>query len=665
LFLGLSSAEAVSTSFFRAETSDDLSTGTPENISVIKDGTIVLSPPLAQKFESLEPYIWSVAVDSRGNIYAGTGNEGRIYMIKPSGDSTLLFDSPEAEILSLVIDEKGKVYAGSAPGGIIYQVDENGGKVLFDSDEKYIWSMALDKNGDIIAGTGDKGRVYRVKKNGEAQVILESGQVNITKVVVRDGKVYAGSANDGILFEMDGKTTRVIYDTAEKEVRSILFDAQGNILVGATNGEPAPGEAPKPDESSGGSVKSGASSIYRIAENGTATQIVSWPSYTLLDMAMIKSGDMVVGTGEEGRLLKVTQDGATETINQVKALQAISIATNDQFIISTGNMGKVYTLGKEPAATGTFTSGALDAVTISSWGVISWNAEAPSGTGIGVQTRSGNTEKPDQTWSQWSESYDNSKGSKVTSPEARFLQWRAVLSTKNPSATPALRDVSIAYLQENIKPSIGDIKLEPSAADKQPAGQGQDVAGKTRPPLRGLQTVSWTAQDPNADSLKYTVQFRGTGQTNWLMMGDDLRTTSYSFDTQSLPDGKYTIRVKASDSPSNPDNIALTDERESDPFIIDNTPPEVFRMGSDEKPGRKYRITFQVEDGTSPIASCEYSVDAKPWRPVFPIDEIFDTIEESFVFETPSLSVGQHVVVVRATDAAANIGANRLIVEAK
>ncbi|TET43799.1 hypothetical protein E3J62_12195 [candidate division TA06 bacterium] len=667
-FATLHLAEAVSTTFFRTETFEDFSRGKQENISIKKDGSVVLSPPLTEKFESVEPYIWSIASDKKGNIYAGTGNEGKILKIQPNGDSSVIFDSPEAEILSMVIDGSGKLYAGTAPGGIIYRVNDSGGKVLFDSEEKYIWSMAIDKNGDLIAGTGDKGRIYRVKKNGSAQVILESGQTNITKVAVHEGKIYAGSAHDGILFLIDGKKTKVLYDTPEKEIRSILFDEAGNILVGTTSGESAPSSSPSrakrgDDEPRGEAapVTPGASAIYKVSKDGTTTQVVSWSSYTLLCMAMLPDGDIVVGTGEEGQLLRVARDGTTEILSRVEALQVLSIASNEEeFILSTGNMGRVYTLGKTYAAKGYFTSQSLDALTISFWGVISWTAYTPERTSVSVQTRSGNTEKPDQTWSDWSKSSTKGEGEKVSSPPARFLQWKAELSTKNSHVTPTLRDVSVAYLQKNLDPKITGVTVKPLSS-----GQTEGSSGRPRQDLRGEVIVSWTAEDPNGDSLQFVVQFKGTGQRNWFTMESDLKMSSHTFDSQSLPDGKYRIRVKASDSPSNPDDLALGDVRESDPFVIDNTPPEVFRMGADVKRGRKYRITFQVEDDASPVANCEYSIDGNPWRPVFPIDQIFDTKEESFVLETSSLSGGQHIIVVKATDRAQNIGTNRLIIDVK
>jgi len=671
-FMTLHLAEAVSTTFFRTETFEDFSRGTQENISLKKDGSVVLSPPLTEKLNSIEPYIWSVVSDKKGNIYAGTGDEGKVIKIGPDGDSSTIFDSPEAEILSMVIDGSGKLYAGSAPGGIIYQVNKSGGKVFFDSEEKYIWSMAIDKNGDIIAGTGDRGRVYRVKKNGSAEVIMESKQTNITRVAVHEGKIYAGSADDGILFVLDGKKTKVLYDTPEKEIRSILFDETGNILVGTTNAEsgPSPSNPARGRTGDEGAraeaapATRGASAIYKVSKDGTATQLISWSSYTLLCMAMFPNGDIVVGTGEEGRLLRVAGDGTTEALESVEALQVLSIVSNEKFILSTGNMGRVYTLGKAFASKGQFTSEPLDALTTSSWGVISRTAYTPEGTSVSLQTRSGNTEKPDQTWSEWSKSSVKGRVGKVSSPSARFLQWKAELSTKNSQVTPTLSDVSVAYLQKNLDPKITEVKVEPSAEYLAP-GQTEGPSGRSRQDLRGDVVVSWKANDPNGDSLQFVVQFKGTGQRNWFTMEENLKIDSHIFDSQSLPDGKYRIRVMASDSPSNPDDLALTDARESDPFVIDNTPPEVFRMGADVKRGRKYRITFQVEDDASPVASCEYSIDANPWRPVFPIDQIFDTKEESFVLETSTLSGGQHIIVVKATDTARNIGTNRLIIDVK
>jgi hypothetical protein len=676
-FLTVECASGVATSFFKAETFSDFSSGTPENVSIRSDGNVTLSPPLELRFESLEPYIWCVAVDGKGNIYAGAGEEGKVYRIRPDGKSDLIFDAPEGEILSLVADNSGRLYAGTGPGGIIYVIDDSGGKVLFDSDEDHIWCMTLDKNGDILAGTGSQGKLYRVKRDGKAEVILKSGEPNITAVAVHGGKIYAGTAGRGLLYVVEGSKSKVLFDTELMEVRSILFDQSGDIFMGCTGSGTEPVTVSRVRRRPGEQQEGGAqgenqpaeplgSAVFRLAEDGLLKNLFPLQE-TLLCMEMLPNGDLVVGAAEEGRILRIDSRGRTAVLNKVDAAQVVSMAADGDLVLSTGDKGKIYSLKKAFAGSGEMTSPPYDAGPTSSWGVISWGAETPKGTSIELQTRSGNTRDPDESWSDWSKKYDEGGASKVTSPEARFIQWRAVLSTKDPAVTPMLRNVSIAYVQKNVKPFVVRLIVEGNAQPEgRPGQEGMGTAeGRGRHELRGILNASWESEDPNGDSLEYRIEFKEEGQKNWLTMKEGLTARSYTFDSQSLPDGKYTLMVTVTDSLTNPRGLALSDSSQSDPFTIDNTAPEIYRMGSDVKAGRKYRVTFQVEDQTTPLATCEYSVDASPWRPVFPIDQILDTRDESFVLETPSLSVGQHIVVVKVTDKAGNIGTKRLIIDAK
>ena len=488
---------AVGTSFFRAETFEDFSMGDPENASIRSDGNVALSPPLSLKFESTEPYIWCVALGGKGDIYAGTGEEGNVYRIRSDGKSTMIFDPPEAEILCLAVDGSGRVYAGTGPGGVIYEVNDSGGRVLFDSEEEYVWCMAIDKNGDIIAGTGGEGKIYRVKRSGKADVIFESEQPNITAVAIKGNRIYSGSAGRGIVYMSEGKDTKVLFDTELMEVRSILFDESGDILVACssseTEGAPPPNRARRrrnPDDEGASPASEappmGGSVIFRLSEEGLVKNMIPL-EFTLLCMQILPDGDLVVGTGEEGRILRVDPKGTIAVLNKVDATQVVSMAANGELVVSTGNMGKIYSMGKAFAKTGHLRSVAYDAGPTSSWGLISWEADTPGGTSLGLQTRSGNTQKPDATWSDWSGKLSGGSA-KVKSPEARFIQWRATLSTRDATVSPMLRNVSIAYVQKNVKPFMVMVNVGGAERGASPNDQPQ---GRGPQEFNGPVTISW------------------------------------------------------------------------------------------------------------------------------------------------------------------------------
>src|SRR6202022_140129 len=92
---------------------------------------------------------------------------------------------------------------------------------------------------------------------------------------------------------------------------------------------------------------------------------------------------------------------------------------------------------------------------------------------------------------------------------------------------------------------------------------------------KGYQSVLWSPHDENDDELRFAVYYRGENETQWKLLKDKLDQKFYSWDSTALPDGPYYLRIVASDAPSNPPDAALTTARESERFIVDNTPPVI------------------------------------------------------------------------------------------
>ena len=188
------------------------------------------------------------------------------------------------------------------------------------------------------------------------------------------------------------------------------------------------------------------------------------------------------------------------------------------------------------AAEGSYVSEAKDAGLAASWGTIAWRASGAAGPGaIRIATRTGNTAVPDDTWSDWSAPYQRAEGDAVTSPAARYLQWRAELKGQFAgSASPGQASVSIAYLQRNARPRVTEITVHPPGIVFQrpyPAGEPEiaglgDVPGEARAPAfatplgstqqtpasgpalgrrmyqKGLQAFAWKAEDDNDDRME-------------------------------------------------------------------------------------------------------------------------------------------------------------------
>src|SRR6185295_3531571 len=212
------------------------------------------------------------------------------------------------------------------------------------------------------------------------------------------------------------------------------------------------------------------------------------------------------------------------------------------------------------ATRGTYESEARDAQMISTWGAISWHGTTPPGNRIELYTRSGNTETPDDTLSSWSGAYANADGSAITSPKARYLQWRAVLTGKGDG--PVLTSVTAAYLQRNLRPQVRSITVHPagivfqkpfSTGDPELAGfdnqttpertltnaamtsqQGSSGAALGRRTYQqGLQTLVWRAEDGNGDTLSYDIMYRREGETAWRVLRRDVTDSILVWDTRT------------------------------------------------------------------------------------------------------------------------------------
>jgi hypothetical protein len=362
-------------------------------------------------------------------------------------------------------------------------------------------------------------------------------------------------------------------------------------------------------------------------------------------------------------------------------------------LAATSNLGRLYRLGDDFQVTGEFISQVEDTKTTSRWGRLRWRGATPDGTSIRMRTRAGNTETPDDTWSEWSEPYSDSKGSAISSPPARFVQWKAELASDSAGTTPVLQWVELVYVQRNLRPGVEDLNVHPAGVVYRQATGGDDgmpfaqlppaleaEMAQARVPgaaafanasarsfmgrpffVLGQRTFSWQASDANGDSLAYDLEIRGEGETLWKPLATSHEETFYAWDTTTVPDGLYVARVTATDAPSNPAATAMRESRTSEPFTIDNSPPRVLNLLSTVG-SEGIHVTGQVNDETSLIRQIEYSIDGGRWRTVLPADTLADAGVELIDFVTENLPAGEHTIVVRATDTAYNSGAGQTVV---
>ena len=690
----------------------DLLKGDSRGVSISDTGMLMLAPKLTELFNSQQTYIWSTAIDNQGNVFIGTGHDGKIFRVTAAGVGSLFYDAPELDVTSMVAKD-GVLYAGTSPDGKVYRITPDGKTdVYFDPADKYIWSLALMSDGSLAVGTGDNGKLYRVRTAGakpEDSILVKTNQTHVISLAVTaQGDLIAGTDSGGLVLRVspEGKTF-ALFDTQLREIHSLAVAPDGSIYALALSDAAAAARAPATpvatatpadgatpttsvtitaiDENgtpvqnqqtanrSRSDVSNARSAVFRILPDGGTDVVWSSPTITAFSIAPgLQPGTVLIGTSDKGRIYSVTNDGRDTLLLQSPEGQVSSLLTrNNQVYAASSNQGKLFTFGSGLMIEGSYESPVRDAKLNASWGRVWWRGAG----NVELQTRTGNGERPDSTWSDWSSVYKDPEGNQINSPRARFIQWRATMrSNVSTNASAWVEDVSVAYLPRNVAPEVLTINALPIGVGLQQvvqvtvdpnvesSGLDPSVFGPVAqvPPRRfyqrGARSFQWQGEDRNGDTLEYAIYYRSLNDQTFRLLKDKLRDTFYTIDGATLADGRYIIKVVASDAPDNPAGQKLSGERLSEPVDIDNTPPVVKAIGQPQLLRDSVRVVFSADDATGKIRRADSSLDGATWIPDFPDDGIADSGHEVYTVEFPVTASGEHTVSLRVFDSSGNVG---------
>jgi len=723
LLMGLAQAEG--TRLWQQSKYDEFEKGTVRGIAINSAGSLSLAPAFNALYTSPSTYVWGLACDAEGNVYVAAGSPARVYRVTPEGKASIVFAPQELSVQALVIDPGGAIYAATSPDGKVYKIVRGGqgaakpgenaraatptdpnysATVFFDPKTKYIWSLALDKQGRLFIGTGDRGEIYRVETNGTGAVFFKSDEAQVRALLFdKSGNLIAGTDGSGLVYRISPSGEAfALYSAPKKEITALAIDAQGNIYaagagdkrggsasppgvppsgqttvaqqttIAVQQGQPpaaggAPGIAPTPYPNV---VNVGGSEVYRIAPDGSPKTIWTSKDDLVYALAFDANGRLIAGTGNKGKVYAIGDNNYSDltkaSANQVTAL---AHAPQGGLYAATSNLGKVFLISASHVVEGTYESDIFDARIFSRWG----RPEVRGQGNYELFARSGNVDNPDRNWSAWKK-VDLAKSGAVDAPPARFLQWKTVLHSGTPSTV--IDSVAINYLPKNVAPEVDEVVVlvgsrVPSSAhtsNTNSESSGFDSPIPSVPDKRSI-AVRWRARDANDDQLVYSVYYRGDGETQWKMLREDVVERYVNLESDLFPDGGYTIRVVASDEPSHSLTEALTGEKLSDHFEVDNTPPQV-EFTATRIEGKKLRLAFRATDSFSPISRAEYSVDADDWQTAEPVGQISDSKSESYDLTVPmpspdsaELAAKEHTVVVRVFDRYDNVGVAKTVIK--
>jgi len=713
------SAQGVTSKIHRHSSETDLSKGKGEGVVIGSRGTLTLGRSdevLADDFENVWSVN---SILTRGStVYFSTSPNGGIYRYS-FGALTRIYpvDSPSAEkpaddlvdpndtsritnehVFALGMDVSGRLLAGfSGVHCRLCRFSTSGMDVLFEpKDDKYIFDITTDEAGNIYLATGPEGKVYRMDPLGKtAQLVYDSRDKNMLSLVAGvDGFLYAGSDDRGLVYKLNprNQTATVLYDSIRPEVTALLFDqvynpAAKDLYAIATSAEVAKterdfaaqaprsgrpesesGEGDAPDEQEQGGLElkiantkkapaekkpSGprpirkgprsetTSMLYRIDHEGYVKTVMEKMA-VFLCLSQCPDG-LLIGTGNDAELLLVNPETEQRTVlyQDEQAQQVTSLGVTDEAIyMGTANPAKLVQLKKTYTVEGTYVSELIDAEQPARWGKLQIDAEVPSDCKVLVSCRSGNVgDVNDPTFSPWTDPEPVTEPVQLKCPLGRFCQYKLILQSQSGEQSPVIREVAVASTIPNLAPVVESV----------------DVEQHERSSRKDMFRIQYKAADENDDTLSYTIYLRKVGRSFWIKLKDNVDEDTFDWDSRTVEDGRYEIRVVASDHKTNTSATALTGSRISDPVVVDNTGP-VVRGHFIEQRGPVTVLGLRIGDVFSAIGKLDYTLDADPdWQSSVPEDLVYDTTDEDFEIHLEGLSPGDHIVTVRIADALDNV----------
>lgn len=707
LIIVSSTASAVTSVIVRNKTSDDLLKGTTDAVVVDSEGQIRLAPKTeALSFTGLLDDIWSVNTvlsDKAGTLYFGTSPAGKIIRFR-DGKADLLYPKqpepaaqpetadpaavqqspqPNEHVYALALDVAGRVLAGvSGEKGKLIRIANETETVFENEKVQYIFAILLDKDNNIYLATGPNGQIWQLDAFAQnPRLVCELKDKNILSMVFgADGSLFAGSDTRGIVYRIQPASGQynVLFDSDQDEITALRVAADGFIYAAATSanvanqqlqagaslkkapgkpdtpasGSPAPADGglnlktpatdekknqpaqPQPQAPKAPAPKS-AGFVYKILPEGFVTAIFTEPAvfYTLLD----KNDKLLLGVGPKAKLFSIDPVSEQRLVvyeNKTSSQITASAIDGKDVILALANPASVVRLSDALNRKGTYTSELIDAGQPARWGKIQLDADIPDGCKVLLSVRSGNVKDPnDSTFSAWTQDTAVTAPVDAACPVGRFCQYRLTFQSNDDAATPTVREIAVAQVIPNLAPRVQAV-----AAQK---------ADKQKPYALLIQT---RAEDDNKDALEYTIEMRKIGRSNWILIKDKLDQPKYEWDTRTVEDGRYEIRVTVSDRLGNNEVSALTASRICDPIVIDNTAPAV-KNDNLTVEGTVAKLTLSVVDELSVIGKVQYTIDSDTaWKSSLPDDGVYDTTDEQVAIVVSELKKGSHVLAVSVAD---------------
>ncbi len=637
---------------------EELIRGTPTGVAIRSAGGLELAPSFKLLYGTPSTYIWAIAADDEGNVYAATGAPARVYRITPEGKASIIFEPQELQVQTLEVAANGVIYAATAPDGKVYKIDHSGAEkkqvtqigskpskedaakpaldpawtssVYFAPETKYIWDLALDKSGNLYVATGDHGEIYKVTAKGEHSLFFKSDETHI-RVLALDaqGNVIAGTDGSGLIYRISAAGEGfVLYSAAKKEITALVLDREGNIFAaGVGEKKASPGinsisgasamitmTAPAPSTSAPpglsvpsapsmmqmgpfpvpGTGASGGSDIYKIAADGTPSRIWSSHEDIVYALAFDSHDQLLAGTGNRGHVFAV--DGGDEFSDLLKA--PASQVTAFAKAPGGGLYAATSNLGKVfVLGPNPENEGSYESDVFDARIFSRWGRAEFRGSGnIELFARSGNVDNPDRNWSPWKK-VDLAKDAEMGVPSARYAQWKAVLHSG--STSPAVDSVTLDYLPKNVPPEIDDVSVQ-IGTRYQPATKSSNTSSSSDPGTSSgshFDSPPTSTHDRDAIGVKWSAHDENDDQMVYSLYYRGDGETRWLLLKDNLTDKAYSFDASLLPDGGYSVKVVASDAPSHSPGEALTAEKESHRFEVDTTPPRIENLTASIESG--------------------------------------------------------------------
>ncbi len=670
--------------------------GEANGVRMSSQGQLV--PGLSTTRRELESaVVYSALALPDGSVALGTGDDGEVWQLQ-HGAAHRVAKLDATLVTSLVLGADGALWAATLPGGKIFAIDlagERKSPELVTLDAEHVWALAwVASRSTLYAATGPKGRLYAVEVRGgvarKPRLVWDSGEKQLMSLIVdEDGALIVGSSDQAVVYrvvdqgEKAAAKVEALHDFEGDEIRAIA--RRGRTLYVAVNEfQKTTATPPVPVGPRGTKIalptvaaatsavgmpardRKGKGAVFRLDSDGRVEQLHALGDGYFTALSVEKSdasGDVLwAASGGEGRVYRIAADRNVETAFDVAERQVLTLlpdANGHPLAFGTGDAAAWYEINTLKDKKANYTTKILDGQFTARWGRLRWSGRGD----LAVETRSGNTAHADKTWSAWQQLAseerpsaqeaahgDDAHSGQIASPRARYLQAR--LGFARASADAVVRDIGIYYVPQNQAPRVVEITVGEEAPHRHHAHSS-------------VLKVRWRLDSSDDDELVYRLYYRELSEPNWRPMlaagAEPLTHPEFDWATDSLPEGRYVVRVQASDERANPAPLALYSELTSSPALVDNRKPDVLELRVAAGDHGILIATGRARDSYSPLVELSWSLDGGDWQPLLPKDGVCDSLVEEVSFALPrDLLAGPHSLAVRAYDSADNIGAAQI-----